>query len=56
MLMIARQQQVGLEQPVDELEEGQDIVVQRLQLTPECPRLGLQSPSFGIHRGGLHGG
>ena len=56
MLMIARQQQVGLEQPVNELEEGQDVIVQRLQLTSECQRLGLGGTALGIYRGGLHGG
>ena len=56
MLMIARQQQVGLEQPVNQPEEGQDIIVQGLQLTPECPRVFLDSPTFGIDGGSLDRG
>ena len=53
MLVIACQEQVGLEQPVNELDESQDVIIQGLQFTPECPGLLLAYPAFGIDGGGL---
>jgi hypothetical protein len=53
MLMIACQEEVGLEQPVNQPGEGQDIIVQGFQLAPECPCLRLRGTPLGIDGGGL---
>ena len=54
MLVIACQQQVGLEQPVNEFDKSQDVIIQGLQLAPEGSCLLLGYSAFGIHSGGLH--
>ena len=55
MLMIACQEQVGLEESVNEFDESQNIIVQGLQLAPECSHLLLGFSAFGIDGGGLDG-
>jgi hypothetical protein len=49
MLVIACQQEVGLEESVNEFDESQDVIVQGLQLTPEGSILLLACPAFGIN-------
>jgi hypothetical protein len=44
---------VGLEQPVNQLAEGQDIIVQGLQLTPKGSCLLLARSTLGIDGSGL---
>jgi hypothetical protein len=53
MLVIACQEEVGLEESVNEFDESQNVIVQGLQLTPKCSCLLLGCSAFGIDGGGL---
>ena len=53
MLVIACQEEVGLEQPVNEFDESQDVIIQGLQLTPEGSCLLLACSTFSIDGSGL---
>src|SRR4051812_21001916 len=53
VLVIACQEHVGLEEPVNELDESQDVIIQGLQLAPKGSCLLLACSALGIEGSGL---